>query len=204
MSEYLTSAILKRNSNKSVNYLLNLHDFICQCYTNLNPNSYGTHIQEYIRMSLNAWDVSASEERGDFKVGGKYFEVKASYLSQKNESYSMTHMRTWQRFNFYLCCFIDCDNNFKPQFYLIDKNITAKMKLSFMNGTPSSNVNNTNVEMRATVKVSSDNHKVLLKHNLLKDDTFEALREFVTDLRNSYNDENRKSMDPHSKSGGSL
>ena len=155
-------------------------------------------------MSLNAWDVSASEERGDFKVGGKYFEVKASYLSQKNESYSMTHMRTWQRFNFYLCCFIDCDNNFKPQFYLIDKNITAKMKLSFMNGTPSSNVNNTNVEMRATVKVSSDNHKVLLKHNLLKDDTFEALREFVTDLRNSYNDENRKSMDPHSKSGGSL
>ena len=78
------------------------------------------------------------------------------------------------------------------------------MKLSFMNGTPNSNVNNTNVEMRATVKVNSDNHKVLLKHNLLKDDTFESLREFVTDLRNSYNDENRKSMDPHSKSGGSL
>lgn len=186
MSQYLTAALLKRNTDKSVNYLLNLQDFICQCYVNLNPNSYGTHIQEYLRQSLNAWDVPAYEERGDFQVGDKYFEVKASYLSQKNSLYNLTHLRTWQQINYYLCCFIDCDDEFKPYFYVIDKNILGKMKLGFMNGTPKSNVNNVNVEMRATVKLNSDNHKVLSKHNLLKDNTFDSLREFMSELRKKH------------------
>ena len=69
---------------------------------------------------------------------------------------------------------------------VIDKNIIAKMKLGFMNGTPQSNVNNINVEMRATVKINSDNHKVLRKHNLLKDNTFDSLREFMSDLRKNH------------------
>ena len=186
MSQYLTAALLKRNKDKSVNYDLKFQDFICQCYVNLNPNSYGTHIQDYISRYAHGYHISASEEKGDFVVGDYYFEVKASYLSQKNSSYNITHLRTWQQFNYYLCCFIDCDDNFKPYFYLIDKNIVAKMTLSFMNGTPKSNVNNMNVEMRATVKIDSHNHKVLRKHNLLKDTTFESMREFMLDVEKKH------------------
>jgi hypothetical protein len=40
MSQYLTAALLKRNTDKSVNYILNFQDFICQCYVNLNPSAY--------------------------------------------------------------------------------------------------------------------------------------------------------------------
>lgn len=183
MNQYLTSALDKRNSDRTMDYSLNLNDFICQAYVNLTPNSYGSHIQEYIRMRLNAIDILASEEMGDFMVVGKYFEVKASYLTQDTDSFNMTHLRTWQKFNYYLLCFVDCDDNFTPHFYVIDKNILSKMKLGFMNGTPKANVNNINVEMRATLKRNSDNFKVVNKHNLLKDTTFESLEEFISDIR---------------------
>ena len=187
MSQFLTAALQKRNSNKNVDYSLNLQDFICQCYVNLSPNSYGMHIEEYLRRAINATNILASKEMGDFMVGEKYFEVKASYLSQNGDAFNMTHLRTWQKFNYYLCCFIDCDNDFKINFYVIDKNILAKMKLGFMNGTPTSNVDNLNVEMRATVKKDGDNHKVICKHNLLKDTTFESLQEFISEIEKNSN-----------------
>lgn len=182
MNQYLTAAQLKRNKDKSVDYKLNFQDFICQCYVNLNPNSYGTHIEDYISRSIHGYNIRASAERGDFVVGDYYFEFKASYLSEKYSSYSLTHLRKWQQFNYYLCCFIDCDDNFKSYFYLIDKNMVEKMNLSFMNGTPKSNENNTNVEMRLTVKVDSHNHKVLRKYNLLQDTSFETMCEYMLDI----------------------
>ena len=184
MSPYLISAKQKRNSDKTVNHELPLIDFLCQCYVTLAPNSYGSQIERYLEYHLHAINVCASEERGDFRITRKYFEVKVSYLGQNTDSFNMTHLRPWQNFNYYLCCFIDCDDDFTPHFYVVDRNIVSKMKLGFMNGTPKSNIDNTNVEMRATLTRGKENFRMITKHNLLKDTTYESLKEFVNEIRN--------------------
>ena len=185
MSPYLISAKQKRNSDKTVNHELSLIDFLCQCYVNLAPNAYGAQIQKYLETNLDAINVCASKGRGDFKILKKYFEVKVSYLTQKNDSFNLTHLRTWQNFNYYLCCFIDCDDNFTPHFYVVDRKIVSQMKLNYMNGTPKSNEDNTNVEMRATLTRGKENFRMINKHNLLKVTTYESLKEFVREIRDN-------------------
>jgi len=183
MNQYLTTALDKRNSDRTMDYSLDLNDFICQAYVNLAPNAYGSHIEEYIRMRLDAIKILASQDMGDFMVTRKYFEVKASYLTQNNDSFNITHIRQWQNFDYYLLCFVDCDDNFTPHFYVIHKDIVNGIKLNFMNGTPKANIDNTNIEMRATLKRNSDGSKLVSKNNLLKDTTFESLQEFISDIR---------------------
>lgn len=179
MNYYLESALEKFNSNREMDFSLELNDFICQAYIKLNPNSYGMKIQEKLRQTLSVKNVPASLGRGDYEFNNKFAEVKVSFLGSKTDSYSITHLRLWQQINFYLFCFIDCKDNFKPNFYLIDKNIINKLKLGFMNGTPEANLNNHNVELRATVKTDSENMKVIKKFNLLKGTSLESLRDYL-------------------------
>jgi len=183
MTQYLTAALNKRNSDRTMDYSLDLHEFICQGYINLAPNEYGKHVQEYISRRLDAINVKPSEERGDLMITAKYFEVKVSYLGQKNNSYNITHIRQWQNLDYYLLCFVDCDNNFTPNFFVVKKKIMGIIKQSYMNGTPKSNRNNDNIEMRATIKKYDTSYLIINNFNLLKDTTFESLQEFISDLR---------------------
>lgn len=183
MSPYLISAKQKRNSDKTVNYDLSLIDFLCQCYVNLAPNAYGKKIEKYLQQQLYAISVPAYYEQGDFFIAQKYFEVKASYLSQDTDSYNITHLRPWQNFDYYLFCFIDCDDDFTPHFYVVDKSIESDIILGYMNGTPNSNKHNDNVEMRATIKRDSYNFSMISVCNKLKDTTYESLKEFIKELR---------------------
>ena len=187
MSEYLKAANDKFNSDRSVNYFLSFHDFVCQCYVKLTPNSYGTHIEEKLIMELGLQKISASENKGDFTCCSKYFEFKVSFLSNKTESYSITHIRPWQNLDYYVLCFVDSSKNFTPNFYVLDKSVIGKLKSGYMNGTPESNQNNTNIELRATVKVDSDNMSIIKNDNLLNTTSLESLREFFTGMRNEVN-----------------
>jgi len=189
-NRYLQAAKDKRDSNKKIDYKVNLYEFICQCYVKLNPNSYGSYMEGAIANLLCAIKMKPSDELGDIAMAGKYFEIKTSYLGQSGDTYSITHIRQWQNFNYYLLCFIDCDNDFTPHFYVLNKNVMGMMKLNYMNGTPSSNMDNLRVEMRATVKVGAHNHKVIVKHNILKDTTFDSLCEFINEQRKDYTNEN--------------
>jgi hypothetical protein len=183
MSIYLQAAKDKFNSDKSVNYLLSFHDFVCECYVKLAPNSYGTHIEEKLIYDLNLTKISASENRGDFACCGKYFEFKVSFLSNKTETYSITHIRPWQNLDYYLLCFVDCTKNFTPNFYVVDKSVISQLKSGYMNGTPQSNQYNTNIELRATVKYDSDNMFIIKNANLLEDTSLDSLRMFITGMR---------------------
>jgi hypothetical protein len=187
---YLQAAKDKRASNKKIDYKVNLYEFICQCYIKLNPNSYGTYMEDAILNLLRANKMKPSDELGDISIAGKYFEIKTSYLGQSGDTYSITHIRQWQDFNYYLLCFIDCDNDFTPHFYVLNKNVMGMMKLNYMNGTPNSNMDNHKIELRATIKVGALNHKVIVKHNILKDTTFDSLCEFINEQRKDYKDEN--------------
>lgn len=183
MNEYLSLARNKFISDKSVNYDLSVEDFICQCYVKLSPNTYGTSIQERLRKELKVSRVSASLGMGDFEISRKYFELKVSFLSSRTDTYSITHIRPWQRFNFYLLCFVDCENDFTPNFYLLDKHVVHKMRLGYMNGTPEANSHNHNVELRITIKKDSEDMKIIKKFNLLKDTSLGTLSKYIKSLK---------------------
>jgi hypothetical protein len=182
MSNHLTTAKEKFNMNKTMDYSLSLNDFICSAYVKLNPCSYGSQIQERLRRELNVDKVKASENVGDFKIKSRYFELKVSFLSNKTPTYNITHIRPWQHINYYLLCFVDCKNDFRPNFYLINKQDINKFKLAPMNGTPQSNSSNFNIELRTTISNDSGDIKVLKRLNLLKDTSLESLKRFISTL----------------------
>jgi hypothetical protein len=184
MSIYIQAAKDKFYSDRSVNYYLPFKDFVCECYVKLTPNSYGSHIQNKLIQDLNLIEVPASENRGDFSCCNKYFEFKVSFFSKKTESYCITHIRPWQNLEYYVLCFVDCAKDFTPNFYVLDKSVISQLKTGYMNGTPESNKNNTNIELRATVNVNSDNMSIIRNANLLENTSLECLSMFFTSMRN--------------------
>jgi hypothetical protein len=178
MSEYLLLAKKKYEQSNDVNFSLNFIDFVADCYVRLKPCSYGCRIQKKITDDFGLKSVPAKENRGDFTLGDKYGEIKTSFLD-KGYSYNLTHLRFWQKFNYYLLCFIDCEDNFKPEFYLLDKYVLNQFKLTPMNGTRESNGENNNIELRITIKKNSDSHYTLKKYNKLNGNTFNDLMNYV-------------------------
>ena len=178
MNRYLRRALEKFKTNKDIDLNLDLIDYICECYTKLNPCSYGSRIENKIKKILKVKTVKKGENRGDFSFGTKYGEIKITFLSQTN-CYNITHIRLYQDFDFYLFCFIDCEEMFTPNFYLIPKNIMNKLPLTSMNGTEESNMKNKNVDQRITIKKDSKEHKLIIKHSILKGSTINDLNAYI-------------------------
>lgn len=176
---YIDLATAKFNQEKKVSLDLSLKEFICECYIKLNPCSYGNRVAEKIRIMLGAKSVSQRDGRGDIKFNDFFYEQKVSYLSNVNNCWSLTHLRPWQKFNYYIFCLIDCEDNFEPNFYLIDKVTINKFNLGAMNGTASANHNNSNIELRTNIAKGSDAHQILKRINLLKDTSYESLKKFI-------------------------
>jgi hypothetical protein len=178
MNEYLKRATDKFKTNRDIDLGLNLVDYICECYTKLNPCSYGSRIENKIKKLINVKTVKKKENKGDFKYGDKYGEIKISFLSQTN-CYNITHIRLYQGFDCYLFCFIDCEEMFTPNFYLIPKNVMNKLQLTSMNGTEETNMGNKNVDQRVTIKKDSKEHKLIIRHNLLSGTTINDLNSYI-------------------------
>jgi hypothetical protein len=75
--------------------------------------------------------------------------------------------------------FIDCENDFTPEFYFVPKNVMNKFKLGNMVGTKKANEDNHNVDLRVNVKKGSLEHKLLKKQNLLKGTSIDHLIEYM-------------------------
>ena len=168
----------KFNKSKNIDTNQDLIDYILDCYTILNPCSYGARIQKYVCNRMKLKIVTPRLNVGDFKYKDTFGEFKVTYLGQGLE-YHITHIRQWQKFKYYLIMFIDCENDFTPEFYFIPKNIINKFKLSNMVGTKEANEDNHNVDLRTTIKKGSKEHKMLAKHNLLKGTSMDDLMMFV-------------------------
>lgn len=178
MNEFIKRATEKFNSNKNIDLSLDLIDYICECYVKLNPCSYGTRIENKIKKLLKVKSVKKKENKGDFKYGEKYGEIKVTFLSQ-TKTFNITHIRLYQNFDTYLFCFVDCEENFTPNFYLIPKNIMNRLSLTSMNGTEETNMGNKNIDQRITIKKNSKEHKIISKNNLLLGTTFYDLKKYV-------------------------
>ena len=178
---YVQDAYARLKSAPQPNMSDPLHKFICDCVGHL-PAKYGPMIQNKIIKELRAIGVKSDIERGDFRKNKTYFEFKTSFLS-KGISYSITNIRNWHNFDYYVLCFIDTVNDFTPNFYVIKKDDIQKFKLRGMNGTVESNTVNKNIGMRVTLQVNSQDMKVFQDMNLLNDTSFESLYEFVDSFK---------------------
>jgi hypothetical protein len=176
---YIDLANVKFNQTKEVNWGSTIKEFICECYVKLNPCSYGNRVAEKIRLALNVHSVNQRDGKGDISWNNIFYEQKVSYLSNVNNSWSLTHLRPWQKFNYYIFCLVDCEDNFEPNFYVIDKVSINRFNLSAMNGTASSNHNNSNIELRTNIAKGSEAHRILKRMNLLEDTTYNSLKNFV-------------------------
>lgn len=182
MNTYLQLAKDKFKQSNDVDYDLTFNDFIADCYVRLKPCSYGSRIETRIIKDLDATSIAPSLNMGDVSLGSKSGEIKVSYLSKSN-SYNLTHLRMWQKFHYYLFCFVDCENDFIPEFYLLDKYVLDSVKKTPMNGTKESNSDNTNIELRTTVKKNGETHKLFMKNNKLSGTTLKDLKKFVGKLK---------------------
>jgi hypothetical protein len=80
-------------------------------------------------------------------------------------------------------CFIDAENNFTPNFYVINKDGVDSFTQRGMNGTVGSNMCNTNVGMRVTLNIKSKDFELFKSMNILRDTSFEALNEFMSTFK---------------------
>ena len=104
------------------------------------------------------------------------YEIKCSYLG-KNGCYSIRNIKTYQNIDGgYLICFIDCENDFTPEFYLVDLSVFEKyFTMSHMNGVSSEHKDGGLKNMAVTIAKGSDNHYVLKFCNKLGGTNLEDL-----------------------------
>jgi hypothetical protein len=175
---YLELAKQKFSKSKEVDYMLPLNHFIMDCYVRLNPCSYGLRIASKICIDSSLPQVSSRLGLGDCMVGERAYEIKVSFLSQEN-TYCITHIRMWQKFTHYILCFVDCRDNFTPNFIVLNKFELNKLNLGAMNNTKEANVDNHNIELRVTIKKDSKEYNFLLRNNLLNGTSYGDLREYI-------------------------
>jgi|TARA_R110000824_G_scaffold76510_1_gene193860 hypothetical protein len=126
-------------------------DFIIDCKLYLNPQSYGTKIQNRWKTINKYKSLNSSVNRGDYKDNTTYVEFKVSYLS--DNKWSLLQLRPYQKIDRYDIMLID--HKFNYTLYAIPN---TKMKLMIdkygdaAHGTKDSNLNNKNIEYRMTIR----------------------------------------------------
>jgi len=114
----------------------------------------------------------------------KYGEVKSSYLSPSNKSFNIKNVRPWQDIDFYLICFIDCENDFKPEFYCVkSKDLYSNFKMSDTNGSTENNKGNEFIHKSINIKKNSEKHDLLKSINKLDGNDFEHLIEYFYKIK---------------------
>ena len=210
-----------RNQITSREYRLPINEFLMELYLKCTPSSYGKKLPLKLlgdcqRNNIYMREIPDKENCGDIRIcypvidglspgwfdcdGGSTtlneiseyrIEIKTSYLT-KNDVYNIKGVRLYQEFDFYLLCFIDCKDNFRPRFTCIDKDVlqnSDSITLTPLAGTAKTNINNENIVYSATIRKDSfiydmlfDNVENEMGYNLLKDDTYESLLTFLSFL----------------------
>lgn len=117
------------------------------------------------------------------KVITKYYEVKISYLG-KNDTYTIRNIRPYQNFDYYILCFVNCKNKFKPSFIVVPKKeITENsiFTLTPMNGTKNANKDNKDIGYGTSLKRNHWKDLYLEGQNLLKGTSYEDLITYLSE-----------------------
>lgn len=107
------------------------------------------------------WEkVHASEDRGDFIVGGEYVELKTSFTNEAM-NLNLRQIRLWQDVDKYVCIFIDDKNNIENSylFELTKAEMEQEVELigGYTHGTKTANELNINKEYSITIRIKDKN-----------------------------------------------
>lgn len=217
--ELAKGRFVRNKYESDLDYGKSFRDFIIDCYLNYGPSTYGVYIQKKILMSLkeNKIDVesiSQKKNRGDFmlnlnfqhvlEISGddifprmsyglfqskKHYEFKSSYLG-KNGGYTIRNIRPYQDIDGgYLLCFIDCENDFKEEFYLVDyEDIVHIFNLSHMNGVSSQHKKGGFVNYGASFYKDSFEHFQLGLYSKLDGKDLNAVISYFHNMENDFVD----------------
>ena len=188
MNEELLKEAIKKRETKNIltdmDFDLPIEDFILRIYINCDPAKYGEAFQSYLNKKFFSKfkNVPKVFERADLHINCEtYFEVKISYLN-KNGGYSITYTREWQRFDYFILCFIDGD--FNSSFYCVPKKYLLRnedLTFTAMNGTKKGNSKNNQVPKRTLIKLK-DTDSFIKENSILKGTTYNDLQNFIYSL----------------------
>lgn len=183
----------KRNVVTTKTYDIPMEKFLMEIYDNCTPSVYGDLFPKKILHDMNGKirNISPKLDRGDIHINYKvYFEGKISYRG-KSGKYNITNLRGWQKFNYFILCFVDTQDNFKSHFYCVPQTTIFDnpcISLTAMNNTAGANKYNKNVGTRTTVNCE-DLNWLFKKDNVLKGTSYKHLTSFIksqyTKLKNS-------------------
>jgi len=151
---------------------------LCVTYPKRNPN----YNQFFICTNVSGMYMTNL----DFETEVKkiFLEGKISYLSKKTKRYTIRNIRPYQNFDYFMLCLVDCDNDFKSEYIVVDKDVITEgeFNLHIMNGTKKSNVKNNTVGKGYTFVKNSWQHKHLIENNKLGNNpTYEGFIKFIKD-----------------------
>ena len=129
--------------------------FLTEIYRR-NPQAYGNRICEKIIYDTNGKLRFTTPDFGDaYSKHGKnkiFYEIKSSYLRLETNTFRITHIRDYQNFDYFIICFIDRSDNFKPYFYFLPKSfICNNFTLTPMNNTKKANMGNLNIDKAMSI-----------------------------------------------------
>jgi len=176
-----TKSSTTRNKITNKTFNLPMDEFLIEIYNNCTPSKYGQVIPKKIvnDMQGKIKELPSTLDRGDLHINYKlFFEGKISFRNM-NGKYSITNIRTWQKLNYFLLCFVD--TNMEPHYYCVPKNTITDnphITLSAMNNPKSRNEHNKYVGMRTSI--SHDNLDWLFKkENVLKGTSYKHVLSFI-------------------------
>ena len=150
----------------------------------INPQSYGTKIQNRIQNELGYNKIKASENCGDIRsICKNNVEVKVSILTPQNNMLNMVQIRLFHDVDYYLCVAYDCRNisKYKKYIFLLTHD---EMKLECASacaahGTTEVNKLNNNVELRMSIICEENEIKFIKWKNQYLINSFEEVDECI-------------------------
>lgn len=158
-----------KNENFGFDYDFNFFLKVCHCY--INPQSYGTRIQNRLILEY-CWEKTQTKlDKGDVKLkNNKFGELKASYKSVDGK-FNFVQIRPYQNCDFYLFLAINPDENYKEYYFIVLKKdidtFLKTVKATNCHGVNENKLDKTKNELRFSVKVNSKCWEYLIDNFLV-------------------------------------
>ena len=187
----------KRNVITKSEFKLNLEKFIPLILYKCDPFKYGALFDEKLIYSQRALKRAGKSDLGEcFYIDKiynqkRYCEIKITRLHKDGKTYRLTHLRDYQNFNYFIICFVDTSDKYKPYFYILPKDIVCdnphpNARYGIMNGSEIANTNNENFETALNFN-KKFLHELFDEHNLLKGTDLSDLTNFFNSNRHDHN-----------------
>lgn len=137
-------------------------------YSFMSAQKKAPPIEKFLCKKLGGERVSPSDDRGDAKINGEYYEFKTS-TTNDSHSLNVRQIRLYQEdVDFYVCSYIFERDLSKSRFYRLSKHeMSREIEIfgSYTHGTKQANETNKSPEFSITLSALSDTNKHTIRWN---------------------------------------